>query len=123
MVAGQDVFTELHRRAPGSADLPIKAIQGLLEGGPIHRSGVLAPCNALIFSISGDGIDRAVAIPPTIEFLRIVEDGGIQYREFRLYERFRPRFKQTFSAILLQLAPAPASGSGAGAGGGGSEQQ
>jgi uncharacterized linocin/CFP29 family protein len=103
MVAGQNVYTQLHTRAAGAADLPVKAVEGLLEGGPVHRSAVLAGDEALVFSISGEEIDRAVAESPTLEFLRI---GGNENREFRLYERFLTRFKQTFSVVLLQFAQA-----------------
>lgn len=103
MVAGQDVYTLLHMRAPGAADIPLKAVQSLFEGGPIHRSAVLPTEEALLLSITGDSIDRAVAVPPTLEFLRI---GNNENREFRLYERFLPRFKLTYSAVLLRLVSA-----------------
>jgi hypothetical protein len=103
MVAGQNVYTQLHTRAAGAADLPVKAVEGLLEGGPVHRSAVLPGDEALILSLSGEEIDRAVAEPPTLEFLRI---GLNENREFRLYERFLTRFKQTFAAVLLQLQQA-----------------
>lgn len=103
MVAGHDVYTYLYTRANGSADLPIKAVQGLLEGGPIHRSAVLATDEALILSLSGEEIDRAVAVSPTLEFLGIDAN---QNREFRLYERFLPRYRQTDSVVLLKLGPA-----------------
>jgi uncharacterized linocin/CFP29 family protein len=102
MVAGHDVYTQLHSRGGGAADLPVKAIQGLLEGGTIHRSAVLAPTEALVLSLSGEEIDRAVAVPATLEFLRI---GQNELREFRVFERFLPRFKLTYSAVLLRLVP------------------
>ena len=98
MIAGQGVYTALHTRG-GAADLPVKAVQGLLEGGPVHRSTVLKSGHALILSISGEEIDRAVAEDPTLEFLRI---GDNEDRHFRLYERFLTRFKQTYSAVLLE---------------------
>jgi uncharacterized linocin/CFP29 family protein len=101
MVAGQDVWTQLHTRASGAADFPLKAVEGLLEEGPVHRSAVLDPGEALILSLSGEEIDRAVAEGPTLEFLRIGRD---ENREFRLYERFLTRFKQTAAAVLLRLA-------------------
>lgn len=110
MVAGQSVYTSLHTRAPGVADLPIRAVQGLLEGGPIHRSAVLASNEALVLSISRDEIDRAIAVAPTLEFLRI---GANENREFRLYERFLARFKETYAAVLLLLQPSAVGGGGA----------
>ncbi|MGY1642011.1 encapsulin [Geodermatophilus sp. SYSU D00703] len=100
MVAGQGVYTQLHTRANGAADFPRKAVEGLLEEGPVHRSAVLDPGEALILSLSGEEIDRAVAEGPTLEFLRIGRD---ENREFRLYERFLTRFKQTAAAVLLRL--------------------
>ncbi len=100
MIAGQIAYAELYRRATGAADLPLQAVQGLLEDGPIHRCAVLPPNEALVLSISGEEVDRAVAVPPTLEFLRIGEG---EKREFRLYERFLPRFKQTYAAVLLRL--------------------
>ncbi len=100
LVAGHGVYTELYTRAGGAADLPVKAIVGLLEEGPVHRSGVLKDEEALVLSLSGQEIDRAVAEHPTLEFLRV---GSNEMREFRLYERFRARFKQTLSAVLLRL--------------------
>lgn len=115
MVTGLEVYTYLHSRAAGAADTPLKAVQGLLEGGPIHRSAVLPQDEALILSISGEAIDRAVALPPTMEFLRI---GANDNREFRLYERFLPRFKQTYSVVLLRLQAVPVVAAEANAGGG-----
>ncbi len=102
MVAGQGVYAQLHTRAPGSVDLPIIAVRGLLEDGPVHRSAVLPKDEALLLSISGKEIDRAIAVEPNLEFLRI---GAGENREFRLYERFLPRFKQTYAAALLRLNP------------------
>lgn len=102
-IAGQDVYRHLHERVPGAADLPIRAVKGLLEDGPVYRSAVLPADEALILSITGEEIDRAVAVPPTLEFLRI---GANENRDFRLYERFLPRFKQTYSAVLLRLTAA-----------------
>ncbi len=105
MVAGQAVFRQLHQRVPGAADLPVVAVRALLDDGPIHRSAVLPQDEALVLSISGEEVDRAVAVGPTLEFLRV---GANENREFRVYERFLTRFKQTYAAVLLRLAPAPA---------------
>jgi hypothetical protein len=82
---------------------PLKAVEGLLEGGPVHRTAVLEGGEALVLSLSGEEIDRAVAESPTLEFLRI---GRGDNREFRLYERFLTRFKQTAAVVLLRLEDA-----------------
>jgi hypothetical protein len=105
MVGGQGVYGQLHTRAPGAADLPVKAVEGLLDGGPIYRSAVLPADEALVLSLTGEEVDRAVAVPPTLEFLRV---GAGENREFRLYERFLTRFRQTLSVVVLQFEPAPA---------------
>jgi uncharacterized linocin/CFP29 family protein len=99
LIAGQEIYTQLHTRSPGQADLPVKAVTGILEGGPVHRSSVLPANEAILLSISGAEIDRAVAIRPALEFQRI---GDNTDRELRLYERFLTRFKQTLSAVLLR---------------------
>ena len=104
VVAGQQVHSQLHPRAGGAADLPITPVRGLIDGGPVHRLSVLPGNEALLLCITGKAIDRAVAVPPILEFLRI---GANEGREFRLYERFLTRFKETYSAVLLRLAPAP----------------
>jgi uncharacterized linocin/CFP29 family protein len=107
MVASQRLYALLHTRVPGAADLPIKAVQGLLEGGPVHRTAVLDadPNEALVLSMGNGYIDRAVAVAPTMEFLRIENNDD---HRFRVYERFVTRFKETFSAVLLRAAPAKA---------------
>ena len=72
----------------------------MLEGGPVRRSAVLKEDEALVLAVGGSQIDRAVAVKPTLEFLRV---GGNEMREFRIYERFITRFKETYSAVLLRL--------------------
>jgi uncharacterized linocin/CFP29 family protein len=118
MVAGQNVYSTMHLRVPGAADLPRKAIEGLLENGPIHRSSVLAPDEALILSLSGEEIDRAVAIEPILDFRRVAANDT---RELRLYERFLTRFKQTRAVVLIQM-PAQQQGGQAPQQGGGQQQ-
>jgi hypothetical protein len=108
MVAGLNLYRLLHNRAVGAADLPIVAVRGLLEGGPVNRSTVLNADEALILSVGAGRIDRAVAVEPSAEFLRIEPAGGEELRLWRLYERFLTRFKETKSAVLLRLNPAPA---------------
>ena len=111
MVAGLELYRLLHTRAVGAADLPIVAVRGLLGDGPVHRCTVLDPEEALVLSVGAGRIDRAVAVSPVAEFLRIERTGPPQPEElrlWRLYERFITRFKETRSVVLLRLEPAPA---------------
>ena len=110
MVAGTEIYKRLHTRAPGAADLPIVAVRGLLDGGPVHRSTVLPTDEALVLSVGAGRIDRAVAVAPSAEFLRIEAAAGDELRLLRVYERFLTRFKETKSAVLLRLKAAPAPG-------------
>jgi hypothetical protein len=110
MVAGAELFKLLYTRAPGAADLPVVAVRGLLGDGAVHRSTVLPNDEALVLSIGGGRIDRAVAIAPIAEFLRTekIHDPRdatktIEADVGRLYEVFITRFKETRSAVLLQL--------------------
>lgn len=118
LVVGQNLYRLLHNRATGAADLPVVAVRGLLEDGPVHRSTVLPDDEALLLSVAVGRIDRAVAVGPSAEFLRIEPAGGEELRQWQLYERFRTRFKERRSAVLLRLSPAPAAGGGAAPGGG-----
>ena len=102
MIAGHNVYSTMHLRVPGAADLPRVAIEKLLDSQAIHRSSVLDANEALVLSISGEEIDRAVALEPVLEFQRI---NGKDIRELRLHERFLTRFKQTRSVVLLRMAP------------------
>jgi uncharacterized membrane protein YgcG len=114
MVAGPNLYRLLHTRVVGAADLPVVAVRGLLEGGPVHRSTVLPADEALVLSVGAGRIDRAVAVAPSAEFLRIEAAGGDELRLLRIYERFLTRFKETRSVVLLRLNPASAGGDGAG---------
>jgi hypothetical protein len=105
MVAGQNIYRLLYNRAVGAADLPIVAVRGLLGEGPVHRSTVLTDDEALILSVGAGRIDRAVAVAPVAEFLRVQQAGGEELRLWRLYERFLTRFKETRSVVLLRLEP------------------
>jgi hypothetical protein len=132
MVAGLNLYRLLNSRATGAADLPIVAVRGLLEGGPVHRLTVLNDDEALVLSVGAGRIDRAVAVAPVAEFLRVEQAQGEELRLWRLYERFLTRFKETKSAVLLRLSPPPgggapargvrASGGSAGQGSGGAGQ-
>jgi hypothetical protein len=128
MVAGQAVWIELHRRSAGIVDLPRVAVQALMDDGPIHRTAVLSPDDALILSVvdspavantaavEASRIDRAVAVEPTLEYLRIGQNDS---RDLRVYERFITRFKETLSVVVLRLdRSALASGATASEGGG-----
>lgn len=107
MVAGLDIYRLLYSRAVGAADLPIVAVRGLLADGPVYRSDVLANDEALILSVGAGRVDRAVAVAPVTEFLRVERDAANQeIRLWRLYERYITRFKETKSAVLLRLTPA-----------------
>jgi hypothetical protein len=119
MIAGLNLYGLLYTRADGGADLPIVAVRGLLDDGSVYRSTVLNADEALVFSVGTGRIDRAVAVEPVAEFLRIEPVGGEELRLWRLYERFLTRFKETKSAVLLRLnPPAPdAAAGGRGAGG------
>ena len=104
-IAGIKTHRFLFTRTEGAADLPINAVRGLLNEGPVLRAGVLDPDEALVLSlrVAQDGsspIDRAVAIAPQLEFQRIADDDS---RVFRLRERFAPRFKETLTAVLLRM--------------------
>ena len=119
MVAGPLLYRLLHTRAPGAADLPMVAVRGLLGQGPVHRSTVLPADEALVLSMGAGRIDRAVAVSPVAEFLRVEQTQVVppavpeEVRLWRLYQRLIPRFKETRSVVLLRLlapAPAPAAG-------------
>ena len=71
MAAGIELYRLLHTRAVGAADLPIVAVRGLLGDGPVHRCTVLEPDEALVLSVGAGRIDRAVAVTPVAEFLRV----------------------------------------------------
>lgn len=106
MVAGQRLYRLLHTRATGAADLPIVAVRGLLGDGPVHRCSVLPEDEALVLSVGAGRIDRAVAVGPVAEFLRVESVAGPppdELRLWRLYEKFVTRFKETRSAVLLRL--------------------
>jgi hypothetical protein len=143
VVAGLNLYRLLHSRAVGAADLPIVAVRGLLEGGPVHRSTVLPDNELLLMAVSPERIDDAEAVGPSMEFLRIEEAkpavpvavpvavppavpaavanpdadaqaedagdeaAGEELRVFRIYERYRGRFKERRSAIVVRLRAAP----------------
>jgi hypothetical protein len=111
MVAGPFLYRLLHTRAPGAADLPVVAVRGLLGDGPVHRSTAISEGEALVLSVGSGRIDRAVAVKPIAEFLRVEKapEGAPvdELYSWRLYQRFITRFKETKSAVLLRLEPEP----------------
>jgi hypothetical protein len=112
MVLGPYLYRLLYTRAPGAADLPVVAVRGLLGDGPVHRCTVLDNLEALVLSVGAGRIDRAVAVSPVAEFLRVEQIQVVpppapseEIRMWRLYERFITRFKERRSVVLLRLLP------------------
>ncbi len=64
----------------------------------MHRSSVLDKYKGLLLSLGGEPMDRAVAVAPKFEFLRI---GAKEIRECRVFERFVLRLKEKDSVIQL----------------------
>jgi hypothetical protein len=98
LVLGQRLFTDANTPSPGSLVLPKDRLEALLGGGPVHRSSVLDKDQGLLLSLGGEPMDRAVAVAPTFEFLRI---GANEIRECRVFERFALRLKEKDSVIKL----------------------
>jgi len=98
LVLGQELFVDANTPSPGSMVLPKDRIEGLLGGGPVHRSSVLDPDEGLLLSLGGEPMDRAVAVAPKFEFMRI---GDKEKRECRVFERFALRLKEKESVIKL----------------------
>jgi hypothetical protein len=64
---------------------------------------VLDKDQGLLLSLGGDPVDRAVAVEPRFEFLRI---GANETRECRVFERFSLRLKEKDSVIkLVRITP------------------
>ena len=101
IVASNSIWTELHRRGDGSFTIPIEPVRALIDDGPVHRSSVLADGDALLMAVGEGRVDRVVAEDPQLAFV----DQGNDIRNFDLYERFVPRFRETFSATLLRVRP------------------
>jgi hypothetical protein len=99
MVVGNTLWTELHRLGRGSSTLPIAAVRDLIGDGPVHQTSVLQEGDALLIA-TGDGkVDSVVAETPRLAYV----DQSADIRNYRAYERFRPRFRETRSAVLLRL--------------------
>lgn len=98
LVLGQTLFTDANTPTPGSMVLPKDRIEGLLAGGPVHRSSVLDTNEGLLLSLGGEPMDRAIAVAPKFEFMRI---GASEIRECRVFERFALRLKEKESVVKL----------------------
>lgn len=96
LVLGQQLFTDANTPSPGSLVLPKDRLEALLGGGPLHRSSVLPKDQGLLLSLGGEPMDRAIAVTPKFEFLRI---GANEIRECRVFERFALRLKEKDSVI------------------------
>jgi hypothetical protein len=71
-------------RQQAEDDLPLVAVRGLLKGGPVHRLTVLNGDEALVLSVGAGPIDRAGAVAPVAEFLRVEQTQGEELRPWRL---------------------------------------
>jgi hypothetical protein len=110
MIVSNTVWTELHRLGRGSSTLPIAAVRDLIGDGPVHQTSVLQAGDSLLIA-TGDGrIDRVVAESPRLEFV----DQNADLRNYSAYERFRPRFRETRSAVLLRVSADADAGGGDG---------
>ena len=98
LVLGHDLFTDANTPSPGSLVLPKDRLEALLGGGPVHRSSVLENGEGLLLSLGGEPMDRAVAVAPKFEFLRIESNDT---RVCRVFERFALRLKEQDSVIKL----------------------
>ena len=99
LVLGQRLFTDANTPSPGSLVLPTDRLKALLGEGPVHRSSVLDQDEGLLLSLGGEPMDRAVAVAPIFESLRI---GAKDMRECRVFERFALRLKEKDSVIKLK---------------------
>jgi uncharacterized linocin/CFP29 family protein len=110
MVVSNTLWTELHRLGRGSSTLPIAAVRDLIGDGPVHQTSVLQDGDAVLIA-TGDGkVDCVVAEAPRLAFV----DQGRDIRTFAAYERFRPRFRETRSVVLLRLVAEGEDGDGNG---------
>ena len=98
LVLGQTLFTDANTPSAGSLVLPKDRLEKLLAGGPVHRSSVLPKNHGLLMSLGGEPMDRAVAVAPKFEFLRIENN---ETRVCRVFERFALRLKEKDSVIKL----------------------
>jgi uncharacterized linocin/CFP29 family protein len=98
LVLGQTLFIDANTPSAGSLVLPKDRLEKLLAGGPVHRSSVLPDDQGLLMSLGGEPMDRAVAVAPKFEFLRIENN---ETRVCRVFERFALRLKEKDSVIKL----------------------
>ncbi|WP_282610866.1 encapsulin [Pelagibius sp. Alg239-R121] len=100
LILGHELFIYAHTPSVGSLVLPKDRLEGLLGGGPIHRSSVINTKEGFLLSLGGEPMDQAVAVAPKFEFLRI---GDNEVRECRVFERFALRLKEKDSVVKLVL--------------------
>lgn len=98
LILGQQLFIDANTPSKGSMVLPKDRIEGLLGDGPVHRSGVLDDDKGALISLGGEPMDRAVAVAPKFEFMRI---GAGEKRECRVFERFALRLKEKNCVVKL----------------------
>lgn len=99
LVLSEQQFAEVNSPDQNSLVLPRDRIEPTLEK-PIFRSPALPAPTGLLLSIGGDPTDRAVAIEPTLRFIRI--NGNDRYL-FSVYSVFALRRKEPEAVIELQF--------------------
>jgi uncharacterized linocin/CFP29 family protein len=88
-VLGDVLFNSVH--TPSSAlVLPADRITPQLKGGPLLRSGMMAPETGVVVSLAANAIDIVVGTPPIAQFLQ--RQLNARYL-FRVYERFVLRIR------------------------------
>lgn len=85
-----------------SLSTPIERMKPLVTGG-IHSSPAMPERTALVVSCSRAWIDIAQAMEPSVQFLRIDEDGNYI---LRLIERFTFRMKDREARIAIRIKTA-----------------
>jgi uncharacterized linocin/CFP29 family protein len=97
LILGMDLFDDANTPSKGSLVLPKDRIESLI-GGPVHRSSVVPDDEGILISLGGEPVDRAIAVAPRFEFLRI---GDKEVRQCRVFERFTLRLKEKDCVIKL----------------------
>jgi uncharacterized linocin/CFP29 family protein len=107
LIFGQVLFTYANTPTKGSMVLPsdrMKNLMELPEEHHVHRSSVLEDDTGLLLSLSGQPMDRAVAVKPKFEFQQI---GADNERRCRVFERFALRLKEKDSVVKFRLTTKP----------------
>lgn len=119
MILGEQLWSNLHKPAPGSLVLPKDRIEPSLSGGGFYRTTTLPPDEGLLISLDGPTIDCVMAGEessyPSFEWLRTQaiktqsndEEEDNQAQEdiylFRIRERFAPRVRENRAIVLLKI--------------------